>query len=51
MNFGESNTPDRSDSLAQQKTIEAPEAILTLGNMEDGQLKCFVLANYSGWQE
>jgi hypothetical protein len=31
MNFRESNTPDRSDSLAQQKTIEAPEAILTLG--------------------
>jgi hypothetical protein len=29
--FRESNTPDRSGSLAQQKTIEAPEAILTLG--------------------
>ena len=28
---GLDNIPDSSDSLAQQKTIEAPKAILTLG--------------------
>ena len=28
---GLDNTPDSSDSLTKQKTIEAPQAILTLG--------------------
>jgi hypothetical protein len=31
INGQEDFTPDSSDSLAPQKTIEAPQAILTLG--------------------